>query len=111
MKSMLTVAWIVGATAAPALSLAQDAPAPTRAQVQAQMRRPAGAGYRGRGDETSYPSDVQAAQLRAGERQQPPEAQEQGAPVDASGYGSQRGPRSESGARAPKGPASIYFGV
>lgn len=105
MKSILTVALIVGATAAPALSLAQDAPATTRAQVQAQMRELADAGHRSSGGETTYPSDVQAAQLPAGE-QQP-----QGASADTSGYGSQRGPGSESGAREPKGLASIYFGV
>lgn len=105
MKSILTAALLVGAAAAPAFSLAREAPAPTRAQVQAQVRLLADAGYRGRGDETTYPSDVQAAQLRAGE-QQP-----QGEPADTSGYGSPRGPHSESGAREPKGPASIYFGV
>ncbi|MGN6314752.1 DUF4148 domain-containing protein [Trinickia sp.] len=105
MKTILAAVLIVGATAAPALSLAQEATAPTRAQVQAQARLLADAGYRGRGDETTYPSDVQAAQLRAGEQQA------RGAPADTSGYGSQRGPQSESGAREPKGPASIYFGV
>jgi type II secretory pathway pseudopilin PulG len=103
MRSMVIAGVLAGAMAAPAFSFAQQAQPETRAHVQAQMQRLAQAGYRGTGGDTIYPADVQAAQQRTDER---------GAAEDTSGYGApQWGSKSESGAREPKGPGSLYFGV
>lgn len=107
MRSMVIAGVLASAMAAPAFSFAQQAQPETRAQVQAQMQRLAQAGYRGTGGDTTYPADVQAAQQRV-----PEGSDERRAAEDTSGYGApQWGSKSESGAREPKGPGSLYFGV
>lgn len=107
MRSVLIAGVLAGAIAAPTFSFAQQAQPETRAQVQAQMQRLAQAGYRGHGGDTTYPADIQAAQQRVQQG-----ADEGRAAVDTSGYGApQWGSRSESGAREPKGPGSLYFGA
>ena len=109
MKSILVaIAGILlgGASLTPSLAFAQETPSISRAAVAAQMRQLADAGYRAAGDETVYPGDVEAAEQRAGLS-----AARQAPAVDTSGYGPALGPRSESGAREPKGPGSLYFGM
>ena len=107
MRSMVIAGVLAGAMAAPAFSFAQQAQRDTRAQVQAQMRQLAQAGYRGRGGDTTYPADIEAVQQRLLQ-----DAGEGRAAVDTSGYGSRQwGPKSESGSREPKGPGSLYFGA
>lgn len=103
-RPTLIAALFAGIAAAPALACAGEAPseALSRAQVQAQIRQLADAGYRGGRDETTYPSNVQAAQRRIDALSRP---------VDTSGYGVQWGTVSESGAREKKGPGSLYFGT
>lgn len=91
-----------GVLAAPTVTFAQEAGAMGRAAVLTQMRQLADAGYCGNGDETTYPTDVQSAQRRID--------QGTSAPVDTSGYGAAPGTHSESGAREPTGPRSLYFG-
>lgn len=107
MRSIWIVAALAGALAAPAASFAQGTQPESRAQVLTQLQQLADAGYRGNGDETSYPSDVQAAQRRVQGRQG---VAEPNTPADTSGYGAQPGTKSESGNREPRGPGSLYFG-
>lgn len=104
MKSIFTAALLAASLAAPALGFAQAAPSAGRAVALTQMQQLADAGYRGHGDETTYPADVEAAQQRVDPRTS-------GASVDTSGYGAAPGTHSESGARERKGPGSLYFGV
>jgi Ni/Co efflux regulator RcnB len=107
MKSILSAALIAAAVATPMLASAHDDGArAVRAGVLAQIRQLADAGYRGNGDETTYPRDVEAAQQRIDPRSAQP-----GAPADTSGYGAQTGTHSESGARRPASPQSLYFGA
>ncbi|HEX7684047.1 MAG TPA: DUF4148 domain-containing protein [Trinickia sp.] len=102
-RPTLIAALFAGVAAVPALVRADDVPGQglSRAQVHAQMRQLADAGYRGGRDETTYPSSVQAAQRRIDALSRP---------ADTSGYGVQWGTVSESGAREKKGPGSLYFG-
>lgn len=109
MKSILfAIAGIVigGASVTPSLALVQERSSVSRAAVAAQMRQLADVGYRATGDETVYPEDVEAAEQRAGLG-----PARQARVGDTSGYGRALGPRSESGAREPKGPGSLYFGM
>lgn len=103
MKSIFTAALFAGALAAPALGFAQQAQPVGRDVVLTQLQQLADAGYRGQGDETTYPADVEAAQRRVDPRTS-------GASADTSGYGATPGTHSESGAREPRGPGSLYFG-
>lgn len=105
MKSIWAAALIVAAAAGPTLASAQDGSTARRVGVREQMQQLADAGYRGGGDETTYPSDVEAAQRRIDPRSAQP-----GTLADTSGYGAQTGSHSESGARRPNGPQSPYFG-
>jgi len=97
---------IGGASVTSSAVSAQEAPSISRAATAAPMRQLADAGYRAVGDETVYRGDVDAAEQRDGQS-----AAGQARAVDTSGYGRALGPRSESGAREPKGPGSLYFGM
>lgn len=105
MKSILIAALIAAAAAGPMLASAQDGSPAGRAGIRVQMQQLAAAGYDGSGDETTYPSDVEAAQRRIDPRSAQPEML-----ADTSGYGAQTGSHSESGSRRPHGPQSLYFG-
>jgi hypothetical protein len=105
MKSILTAALIAAAVAGPALASAQDGSPVGRAGIRAQMQQLADEGYRGGGDETTYPRDVETAQRRLD-----PRSAQVGMLADTSGFGAQTGSHSESGSRAPHGPQSLYFG-
>jgi hypothetical protein len=105
MKSILTAVLIAAAVSVPALASAQDGSPAARAGIRAQMQQLADAGYRGGGDETTYPRDVEAAQQRID-----PRSAQRGMFADTSGYGAQTGSHSESGSRRPHGPQSLYFG-
>ena len=106
MKSMMIAGVLLGAVAVPTCAFAQQGQPETRAHVAAQMQQLAEAGYSGIGGDTAYPADVEAAEQRVQKA-----AQGNGTSADTSGYGSQRwGSTSESGAREPKGPGSLYFG-
>jgi hypothetical protein len=105
MKSIWAAALIAVSAAGPMLASAQEGSAAQRAGVREQMRQLADAGYRGGGDDTTYPGDVEAAQRRIDPRSAQPSTL-----ADTSGYGAQTGSHSESGARRPNGPQSLYFG-
>jgi hypothetical protein len=106
-KSFLITALLAAAAAAGStLASAQDGPPAGRAGVLAQTEQLAQAGYRGTRDDTTYPSDVEAAQRRIDPRWTRP-----GTFADTSGYGAQTGTHSESGARQPRSPQALYFGA
>lgn len=105
-STVIAVVLMGGVMIAPTFSFAQQAQPETRAHVQAQMRQLADAGYRGSGGDPTYPADIQAAQQRLQQS-----ADGFRVATDTSGYGApQWGTKSESGAREPKGPGSLYFG-
>lgn len=109
MKSILfAIAGILvgGASVTPSAVFAQETLPVSRAAVAAQMRELADVGYRATGDETVYPGNVEAVVQRAGRS---PAGHARLA--DSTGYGRPMGPRSESGAREPKGPGSLFFGM
>jgi cytochrome c556 len=105
MKSIWAAALIAAVAAGPTLANAQEESTARRAGVREQMQQLADAGYRGGADETTYPRDVEAAQRRID-----PLSAKAGTLADTSGYGEQTGSHSESGARRPNGPQSLYFG-
>ena len=105
MKSIWAATLIAAAAAVPAWASAQEGSTARAAGVREQMQQLADAGYRGGADETTYPSDVEAAQRRI----DPPSAHPSTL-ADTSGYGAQTGSHSESGGRRPNGPQSLYFG-
>ncbi|MHA7683816.1 DUF4148 domain-containing protein [Cupriavidus sp. PET2-C1] len=66
MKAIVRTVLLSCALAVPALSFAQSEPAPlTRAEVRADLIRLEQAGYQpGRGDDATYPQDIQAAEAK-----------------------------------------------
>ncbi|RKP43862.1 DUF4148 domain-containing protein [Trinickia fusca] len=102
MKTILSAVLLSCALAAPAVSFAEANQPVTRAQVGTELKQLEDAGYRPSGNDTVYPADIQAAQQRV---------QAQNAQGNTTGYGSQAGGASQSGARDLRGPASIYFGA
>jgi len=64
-KIFVCLAVAAGALAAPALSFAQSNGPVTRAEVRAELIRLEQAGYQpGRGDNTEYPANIQAAEAQ-----------------------------------------------
>ncbi|MGF6812097.1 mitochondrial fission protein ELM1 [Paraburkholderia sp. Clong3] len=65
MKILACVVLAIGGLASPVLSFAQSTEPVTRAQVRANLIRLEEAGYRvGDGDSTTYPAQIQAAELK-----------------------------------------------
>ncbi|CAN0619111.1 conserved exported protein of unknown function [Burkholderia multivorans] len=96
MKSLVQIAVVAAAFAAPVVSFAQSNAPVTRAQVRAELIQLEKAGYNpARGQDPYYPASIQAAQARVA--QQNAVAQQGN---DASGYGAQAQGASASGSRA-----------
>ncbi|SPB13289.1 membrane protein [Caballeronia novacaledonica] len=103
MKSFVKAVAVAALVVAPALSFAQADSSLTRAQVKQDLRQVEAAGYDpSRSDQTSYPSDIQAAEGRV--------ARQNGA------YGGTADGRSASGTRNMMPPLNddgtkpVYFG-
>jgi len=103
MKSFVKAVAVAAVVVAPALSFAQTDSSLTRAQVKQDLRQVEAAGYDpSRSDQSSYPSDIQAAASRV--------ARQNGA------YGGTAAGRSASGTRNmipplnDDGTKPVYFG-
>ncbi|KAK46772.1 hypothetical protein BG58_07885 [Caballeronia jiangsuensis] len=103
MKSFVKAVAVAAVVVAPALSFAQTDSSLTRAQVKQDLRQVEAAGYDpSRSDQSSYPSDIQAAESRV--------ARQNGA------YGGTAAGRSASGTRNmipplnDDGTKPVYFG-
>ncbi|MDR5747404.1 DUF4148 domain-containing protein [Caballeronia sp. LZ029] len=103
MKSFVKAVAVAAVVVAPALSFAQTDSSLTRAQVKQDLRQVEAAGYDpSRSDQSSYPSDIQAAESRV--------ARQNGA------YGGTSAGRSASGTRNmipplnDDGTKPVYFG-
>lgn len=103
MKSFVKAVAVAAVVVAPALSFAQTDSSLTRAQVKQDLRQVEAAGYDpSRSDQSSYPSDIQAAESRV--------ARQNGA------YGGTAAGRSASGTRNMMPPLNddatkpVYFG-
>jgi hypothetical protein len=81
---------VAAAVALPALSFAQSNQPLTRAEVRAQLVELQQAGYKPAGDETQYPRNIEAAQVRVNAQKG----------LTASSYGSSSAGSFESGSRA-----------
>jgi Domain of unknown function (DUF4148) len=104
MKSLIYVALVASALAAPVLSFAQESNGPvTRAEVRADLVRLEKAGYRPGVKDVNYPADIQAAEARV-------QAQD-GTTQNNTAVGGVADGSSQAGAptTAP-GTHSIYFG-
>lgn len=113
MKSFVKAVAIAAVVVAPALSYAQTDSSLTRGQVKQDVRQVEAAGYDpSRSDQTSYPSDIQAAEGRASRQ----DGQSDNAyTADMNSYGGAAGGRSGSGMRMTRpmnndGTKSVYFG-
>lgn len=104
MKSLIYVALVASALAAPALSFAQESNGPvTRAEVRADLVRLEQAGYRPGVNDVHYPAGIQAAEARV-------QAQDGTMPNNTAVGGVSDG-SSQAGAPTTKsGTHSIYFG-
>ncbi|WP_213228765.1 DUF4148 domain-containing protein [Caballeronia sp. NK8] len=106
MKSFVKAVAIAAVVAAPALSFAQADSSVTRDQVKQDLRQVEAAGYDpSRSDNTSYPSDIQAAESRVSRQHN----------ADVNAYGGAGDGASASGMRAMPpmnndGTKPIYFG-
>ncbi|BBU29628.1 hypothetical protein BTHE68_33620 [Burkholderia sp. THE68] len=106
MKSFVKAVAIAAVVVAPALSFAQADSSVTRDQVKQDLRQVEAAGYDpSRSDNTSYPSDIQAAESRVSRQNN----------ADVNAYGGAAGGASASGMRAVPpmnndGTKPIYFG-
>ncbi|SAK67783.1 membrane protein [Caballeronia temeraria] len=109
MKSFVKAVAVVAVVVAPALSFAQADSSTTRAQVKQDLRQVEAAGYDpSRSDQTSYPSDIQAAESRASR-------QGNASHADMNSYGGASAGRSASGMRMMPpldndGTKPVYFG-
>ncbi|SAL60723.1 membrane protein [Caballeronia peredens] len=109
MKSFVKALAVAVVVVAPALSFAQTDSSLSRAQVKQDLRQVEAAGYDpSRSDQTSYPSDIQAAESRVSR-------QNGAAPADMNSYGGTTGGASASGMRAMRpmnndGTKPVYFG-
>jgi hypothetical protein len=131
MKAIFAGTALSFALAVPGAAFGQMDQSATRSSVNADLQQWQAAGYRVSGAETTYPAEVQAAerhlpmpardQLRvadtgsgaagpAGGNTRAEAAGFAATRGDTSGYGVQAGGTTESGAREPRGPASLYFG-
>src|SRR5258707_15437884 len=104
MKSLIYVALVASALAAPVLSFAQESNGPvTRAEVRADLVRLEQAGYRPGVNDVHYPADIQAAEARV-------QAQD-GTTLNNTAVGGVSDGSSQAGAPTTKsGTHSIYFG-
>ena len=104
MKSLIYVALVASALAAPVLSFAQESNGPvTRAEVRADLVRLEQAGYRPGVNDVHYPAGIQAAEARV-------QAQDGTMPNNTAVGGVSDG-SSQAGAPTTKsGTHSIYFG-
>lgn len=97
MKSLVQVAMVAAALAAPVVSFAQSNAPVTRAQVRAELVQLEQAGYKpARGQDPHYPDSIQSVTNRVA-AQKDQTAQSQG--VDNSGYGAQAQGGSAAGLR------------
>jgi hypothetical protein len=109
MKSFVKAVAVAALVVAPALSFAQTDSSLTRDQVKQDLRQVEGAGYDpSRSDQTSYPSDIQAAESRASR-------QGNASNADMNAYGGAVSGRSAAGMRAMPpmdndGTKPVYFG-
>ncbi|WP_420992128.1 DUF4148 domain-containing protein [Cupriavidus sp. 30B13] len=71
MKTLIQATLLACAMAAPVLSFAQSVQGPvTRAEVRADLIRLEKAGYDPRGDNATYPADIQAAEAKVAAQEQ-----------------------------------------
>ncbi|KVK72863.1 MULTISPECIES: DUF4148 domain-containing protein [Burkholderia] len=107
MKSLIKAVALAALVAAPVVSFAQSQQPLTRAQVRAELVQLEKAGYNPN-DWINYPENIQAAQAKIAA------AQNTGAQVDATGYGSNPVGTSQSGQRvlvpAATDRSSVFFG-
>jgi hypothetical protein len=110
MKPFVKAVAIAAVVVAPALSFAQTDPSLTRGQVKQDLQNVEANGYDpSRSDQTSYPSDVQAAESRASRQS------DNAYNADMNSYGGAAGGRSASGMRMMPpmnndGSKPVYFG-
>ena len=129
MKAIFAGAALSFVFALPGAAFGQMDQSATRSSVNADLQQWQAAGYRVSGAEVTYPAEVQAAeqrlprpaqdQLRVADTRSGLGARADGsahaeavtspASGDTAGYGMQTGGTTESGARAPHGPAALYF--
>ncbi|WP_114812303.1 DUF4148 domain-containing protein [Paraburkholderia kururiensis] len=114
MKTLASLALVIGTLAAPALSFAQSTTPITRAQVRADLIRVEQAGYNPAiGNDPQYPADIQAAEAKVAAQQQQAADDVGGAPMNGTAAS---GMRVHAATRAPAscvGPVSfcnLYFG-
>lgn len=116
MKSFVKAVAVAALTVAPALSFAQTDSSVTRAQVQQDLRQVEAAGYDpSRSDQTSYPSDIQAAESRVQQQNGSSQAYSRARDADMNSYGGAAGGTSVSGMRMMQpmnndGSKPVYFG-
>jgi hypothetical protein len=116
MKSFVKAVAVAAVVVAPALSFAQSDSSVTRAQVQQDLRQVEAAGYDpSRSDQTSYPSDIQAAESRVQRQNGAAQANNNAYNADMNSYGGAAGGTSASGMRmmppmTNDGTKPVYFG-
>jgi hypothetical protein len=104
MKSLIYVALVASALAAPVLSFAQESNGPvTRAEVRADLIRLEQAGYRPSVKDVNYPADIQAAEARV-------QAQDGATPNNKAVGGVPDGSSQAGAPTTAPGTHSIYFG-
>jgi hypothetical protein len=112
MKSFVKAVAIAAVVVAPAVSHAQTDSSLTRGQVKQDLQRVEANGYDpSRSDQTSYPSDIQAAESRASRQ----DARNGAYNAGMNAYGGAAAGRSASGMRAMPpmdndGTKPVYFG-
>jgi hypothetical protein len=109
MNSLIKAVALAVIVAAPVASFAQSNDQPlTRAQVRAELAQLNQAGYHAGGRDPYYPSDIQAAEARAGEGAV---AQGNATPAPTADVGGTVGSTTRfGGPAAATGTKSIYFG-
>ncbi|WP_321793785.1 DUF4148 domain-containing protein [Caballeronia sp. J97] len=109
MKSFVKAVAVAAVVVAPALSFAQADSSLTRGQVKQDLRQVEAAGYDpSRSDQTSYPSDIQAAERKVSRQDNPHNADMNsfgGASNGGSASGMRRMPRMDDDGTKP-----VYFG-
>jgi hypothetical protein len=108
MKSLIKAVAVALVLAAPVASFAQSNQGVTRAQVRADLVQLEKAGYNVGGEETTYPSQIQAAEARVAAENGAAQAQ-----ANTSGFGSEASAASQSGQRSKtlssySAPISVY---
>ncbi|SAK46321.1 DUF4148 domain-containing protein [Caballeronia ptereochthonis] len=116
MKSFVKAMAVAAVAVAPALSFAQAGSSLTRDQVKQDLRQVEAAGYDpSRSDQTSYPSDIQAAESRASRQNGAASASDNAYHANMNSYGGVAGGTSASGMRMTQpmnndGTKPVYFG-